>query len=504
MSAPRCALTAVTTDAFGGTTGLTSAAQTVARTLRTRRPGRWRSAGRLRRGRAISADTSGLSDVDGGIANTTYQWQIDTGSGFADIGGATDATLNIPADQSYVGAQVRLTAVTTDAFGGTTGYTSAAQTVARTLRTRRPGRWRSAARLRKARAISADTSGLSDVDGGIANTTYQWQIDTGSGFADIGGATSATLNIPGDQSYVGAQVRLTAVTTDAFGGTTGLTSAAQTVANVEDEATGTLGISGTVEEGASISANTSGLSDVDGGIANTTYQWQIDTGSGFADIGGATGATLNIPSDQSYVGAQVRVTAITTDAFGGTTSHTSAAQTVANVEDEATGTLGISGTVEEGASISANTSGLSDVDGGIANTTYQWQIDTGSGFADIGGATGATLNIPSDQSYVGAQVRVTAITTDAFGGTTSHTSAAQTVANVEDEATGTLGISGTVEEGASISANTSGLSDVDGGIANTTYQWQIDTGSGFADIGGATNATLNIPATRAMSAPRCA
>ena len=173
----------------------------------------------------------------------------------------------------------------------------------------------------------------------------------------------------------------------------------------EDEATGTLGISGTVEEGASISANTSGLSDVDGGIANTTYQWQIDTGSGFADIGGATSATLNIPSDQSYVGAQVRLTAITTDAFGGTTSHTSAAQTVANVEDEATGTLGISGTVEEGASISADTSGLSDVDGGIANTTYQWQIDTGSGFADIGGATNATLNIPGDQSYVGAQVR---------------------------------------------------------------------------------------------------
>ena len=104
---------------------------------------------------------------------------------------------------------------------------------------------------------------------------------------------------------MGAQVRLTAVTTDAFGGTTGFTSAAQTVQNVEDEATGTLAISGTVAEGATISADTSGLSDVDGGIANTTYQWQIDTGSGFADIGGATNATLNIPGDQSYVGAQV-------------------------------------------------------------------------------------------------------------------------------------------------------------------------------------------------------
>src|SRR5262245_35018108 len=52
----------------------------------------------------------------------------------------------------------------------------------------------------------------------------------------------------------------------------------------------------------------------------------------------------------------------------------------------------------------------------------------------------------------------------------------------EDEATGTLGISGTVEEGASISADASALSDVDGGIVNTTYQWQIDTGNGWTNI----------------------
>jgi hypothetical protein len=42
------------------------------------------------------------------------------------------------------------------------------------------------------------------------------------------------LNIPGDQSYVGKSVRVVATTTDAPGGTTAFTSAAQTVVNVDD------------------------------------------------------------------------------------------------------------------------------------------------------------------------------------------------------------------------------------------------------------------------------
>ena len=90
-----------------------------------------------------------------------------------------------------------------------------------------------------------------------------------------------------------------------------------------------------------------------------------------------------------------------------------AGQQVANVEDEATGTLLISGTVEEGATISADISGLSDVDGGIVSTAYQWQISTdGVTFTDIVGETAATLSIPSDQSYVGQYVQLTAVTTD--------------------------------------------------------------------------------------------
>ena len=75
------------------------------------------------------------------------------------------------------------------------------------------------------------------MDDGISSYAYQWQINDGSGWTNIGDATSASLNIPGDQSYVGKDVRLTATTTDGFGGTTDFTSAAQTVANVNDAPT---------------------------------------------------------------------------------------------------------------------------------------------------------------------------------------------------------------------------------------------------------------------------
>jgi hypothetical protein len=104
------------------------------------------------------------------------------------------------------------------------------------------------------------------------------------------------------------------------------------------------------------------------------------------------------------------------------------------LDNEAIGTVSVSGTVAEGGTVSASVS-VTDVDGGIADTSYQWQISSNgtSGWGDITGATTASYAIASDQSQVGKYLRVVAITTDALGGTTTFTSAATTaVANVND------------------------------------------------------------------------
>ena len=151
---------------------------------------------------------------------------------------------------------------------------------------------------------------------------------------------------------------------------------------------------------------------------------------------------------------------ISTDSRGGTTTKVSASQQVANVEDEATGDVIISGTVEEGSTVSADVSGIGDVDDddGTLSFTYQWQSSSdNSVFTNVVGETTASYTIPSDQTLVDKYLRVqTAEEVQQL-----KLSASQQVANVEDEATGDVTISGTVEEGSTVSADVSGIGDVD-------------------------------------------
>ena len=117
---------------------------------------------------------------------------------------------------------------------------------------------------------------------------------------------------------------------------------------------------------------------------------------------------------------------------------------VANVEDEATGTLSFTGDVKEGATLTADTSDIKDVDTNNEplTFTFQWQLaDDSSSFdsnSNLSGAISNKFTIPSDQSYVDKYIRLTAISKDDRGGTTLFESSSQLIANVEDEAAGTV------------------------------------------------------------------
>jgi hypothetical protein len=66
--------------------------------------------------------------------------------------------------------------------------------------------------------------------------------------------------------------------------------------------------------------------------------------------------------------------------------------------------------------------------------------------------------------------------------------------NVEDEATGSLSVSGSAVEGGSLTASLTGASDPDGAITGTAYQWQISSdGSIWTNSSGATSAALYQP-----------
>ncbi|MCP9779012.1 type VI secretion system tube protein Hcp, partial [Cyanobium sp. Tous-M-B4] len=172
------------------------------------------------------------------------------------------------------------------------------------------------------------------------------------------------------------------------------------------------------------------------------------------------------------------------------------------VDGEATGTLAINGSAQEGGTLMALTSAISDPDGQISSFRYQWQVSANgtTGWGNIGSATGSSFSIAADQTLVGKFIRLNATSTDSFGGTTDFSSAATAaVANVEDEATGTLAITGNPQEGATLSADISAVTDPDGNVTYS-YQWQVSANGidGWSNIDSATGSSFSIAADQTL------
>ena len=146
-----------------------------------------------------------------------------------------------------------------------------------------------------------------------------------------------------------------------------------------------------------------------------------------------------------------------------------------------TGSPAITGTAQEGQTLTADTSGISDADG-LGAFSYQWQ----SGWVDIPGATSSTYLL--DDADVGNHISVIVSYTDG-GGTLESLSTGQTgsVMGVNDAPTGQPVITGTVETGETLTADTSGIADEDG-LGAFSYQWLRDG----SDISGATGSTYDL------------
>jgi subtilisin-like proprotein convertase family protein len=117
--------------------------------------------------------------------------------------------------------------------------------------------------------------------------------------------------------------------------------------------------------------------------------------------------------------------------------------------------------------------------------TYQWQVDNGGGFANILGETSATLSFTTSASQNGYLYRC--IATNACGSATSNP-ATLTVNGVPVVTADPANTS--VCDGSSVTFTVTAT-----GIPAPTYQWQVDNGGGFANIGGATMASYIFTAT---------
>jgi len=304
-------------------------------------------------------------------------------------------------------------------------------------------------------------------DDGLGAISYQWK----RGGSAIGGATNTTYTLV--QADVGSTITVTASYTDDGGTDENVTSAATSaVSNVNDPPTGGVTISGTPTEDQTLTAANT-LADEDG-LGAISYQWK----RGGSAIGGATSSTYTLT--QAEVGLAITVTASYTDLQGTAESVTSSATSaVANVNDPPTGSVTISGTAQEDATLTAANT-LADEDG-LGSISYQWK----RGGVAISGATASTHTLT--QADVGSTITVTASYTDLQGTAESATSGATaSVANVNDPPTGTVSFSGLAIQGVELAAANT-LADEDG-IGTISYQWK----RGGVAISGATASTYTL------------
>ena len=154
----------------------------------------------------------------------------------------------------------------------------------------------------------------------------------------------------------------------------------------------------------------------------------------------------------------------------------------------ATGQPTISGTVQVGERLTADTSGIADTDGlDNASFAHQWMADD----SDIAGATGSTYTLDPGDEAKRVKVRVTF--TDDAGNAESLTSAAtnEVEARPNSPATGQPTVTGTAQVGETLTADTSGIADADGlDNASFAYQWMADDSA----IAGATDSTYTLDA----------
>ena len=338
--------------------------------------------------------------------------------------------------------------------------------------------------LQVGQTLTADVTGIADEDG-LTNAvfSYRWMADD----TNIQGATDDTYTLADRDE--GKTIKVLVSFTDDANNEESLASAATVAVAAapaqNSQATGAPTISGTLQVGQTLTADVTDIADADGlDTATFSYQWLADD----AAIQDATGSGYTLT--QAEQGKTVTVTVSFTDNADHqeslTSDPTGAVEPAPN--NEATGAPTISGTAQVGQTLTASTAGIADADGlTTVSYSYQWMADN----ANIQGATDLTYTLTVDDE--GKAIKVTVSFTDDANNEESLPSAAtDAVAAAPTQnnlATGAPTISGTVQVGQTLTADTSGIADEDG-LDNVTfsYQWLADD----VNIQGATGSSYTL------------
>ncbi len=312
--------------------------------------------------------------------------------------------------------------------------------------------------------------------------TYQW-LDcntSDSGCANINGATASSYTLAASDAGKTVDVVVTASNSAGSGSASG--SPTSTVTWATPQNTGRPSISGSAHQGSTLSTSNGTWSN---DPTSFGYQWQDcnSSGSACANISGATGSTYVLSASDFGHTVDVVVTASNS---AGSAQATSAATAVVTPPAPVNSTKPmISGTAQVGNTLTSSTGTWSN---SPTSFGYQWQDcnSSGSGCANISGATGSTYVLSA--SDVGHTIDVV-VTASNVGGSGEATSAATSVVIAQAPVNSTTPtISGTAQAGNTLTSSTGTWSN---GPTSYAYQWRDcdSSGANCANISGATSSS---------------
>jgi putative glycosyl hydrolase-like family 15 (GHL15) protein len=253
-------------------------------------------------------------------------------------------------------------------------------------------------------------------------------------------------------------------------------------------------ISGAAQQGQQLAASNGTWTNSPTSYA---YQWKRcdAAGANCASLAGATSAQYLLGSGD--VGKTMRVTVTASNDTGPTAATSTATAAVAALPGSSppasTAPPAISGTAQQGQTLSASTGAWSGSPTGYA---YQWRRcdSAGANCASVAGA--ASAQYPLGSTDVGKTMRVTVTASNAGGSSSATSNATATVAApptapaptpTPPANTAPPTISGTAQQGQTLSTSTGAWSGSPTGYA---YQWRRcdSAGSSCSSISGATTA----------------
>ena len=253
--------------------------------------------------------------------------------------------------------------------------------------------------------LRADTSGIADLNGLPDEFSYRWlRGERDDGFVTIPGAVGDTYTLTPEAGVL--RIRFAVTFTDDDGFPESLESPPTVV--VDDPAKGAPVIDGLLNVGETLTVDTSAITDRNGLPAAFTYQWYRLDGEARTAIGGATGSTYTlVPEDRGHR-IMVRVTFTDGDGF---LEEIDSAPTmgVELINQPATGKPAVTviGDLEPESTLTADISGIADLNGLPDVFSYQWFRGEGSDFSPIPDAMESTYKLAPEDGALQIRVRVT-------------------------------------------------------------------------------------------------